>query len=135
MSFLGLLALALLAAISVILFVASRRPDNSRFARSIRIRATPERLFPLINDLRAMNRWNPYANRDPAGVDILQEYFIPKDRLAEFLRKARPVLLRHQPDLLNVTVREVRADHDTLLRYARTRVVAFRQADRYKIVF
>ncbi len=66
MSFLGLLALALLAAISVILFVASRRPDNSRFARSIRIRATPERLFPLINDLRAMNRWNPYANRDPA---------------------------------------------------------------------
>jgi uncharacterized protein YndB with AHSA1/START domain len=66
MSFLSLLGLALLFAVVLILFVASRRPDEGTFSRSMRIRATPERLYPLINDLRAMNRWNPYANRDPA---------------------------------------------------------------------
>jgi FAD/FMN-containing dehydrogenase len=60
-----------------------------------------------------------FANRDPETTEILQEYFVPCDRLAEFLAKARPVFLRHHPDLLNITVREVRTDPDTFLRYAR----------------
>lgn len=59
-----------------------------------------------------------YANTDPAATEVLHEYFIPAARLEEFIAKARPVLLRHRPDLLNVTVRNVKADPDTLLRYA-----------------
>lgn len=59
-----------------------------------------------------------YATRDPAATDILHEYFIPADRFADFIAQARPVLLRHRPQLLNITVRNVKADSDTLLRYA-----------------
>jgi FAD/FMN-containing dehydrogenase len=60
-----------------------------------------------------------FATRDPDVSEILHEYFVPCDRLPEFVEKARPVLARHQPDLLNITVREVRTDEDTHLRYAR----------------
>ncbi|HKB57318.1 MAG TPA: FAD-binding oxidoreductase [Lacunisphaera sp.] len=59
-----------------------------------------------------------FANRDPAATEILHEYFVPCDRLAEFLENAKPVFARHHPDLLNITVREVRPDPDTYLRYA-----------------
>jgi FAD/FMN-containing dehydrogenase len=59
-----------------------------------------------------------YANRHPAATEILHEYFIPAARLEEFVAKARPVLLRHEADLLNITVRNVMADEDTVLRYA-----------------
>ncbi|MGH8047836.1 MAG: FAD-binding oxidoreductase [Chthoniobacterales bacterium] len=63
-----------------------------------------------------------YANRDPARTDILHEYFIPASRLGEFVEKARPVFLKHHPDLLNVTVRNVETDRDSFLRYARSEV-------------
>lgn len=59
-----------------------------------------------------------YANRDPQGTEILHEYFVPCARLREFIAKARPVFLRHRPDLLNITVRNVETDRETVLRYA-----------------
>lgn len=59
-----------------------------------------------------------YATRDPGCTDILHEYFIPGDHLGEFIEKARAVLLNHRPDLLNITVRNVKPDEDTFLRYA-----------------
>ncbi len=61
-----------------------------------------------------------YATRDAASTDILHEYFIPGDRFADFINLARPVFLKHHPELLNVTVRNVEADQDTFLRYAPT---------------
>lgn len=63
-----------------------------------------------------------FANRDSAGTDILHEYFVPVARLGEFIAAIRPVLLRHRPDLLNITLRNVAPDPDTLLRYAREEV-------------
>jgi FAD/FMN-containing dehydrogenase len=60
-----------------------------------------------------------YDDRDPASTEILHEYFVPMARLADFLAAIRPILLRDRPDLLNITVREVQADHDTFLCYAR----------------
>lgn len=65
---------------------------------------------------------NLYATRDPGSTDILHEYFIPGDRLGEFIEKARPVFLKYRPELLNVTVRNVEPDQDTFLRYAREEV-------------
>jgi FAD/FMN-containing dehydrogenase len=59
-----------------------------------------------------------YATRDPQSTDILHEYFIPEKRLGEFIEKARVVLLKRRPELLNVTVRNVERDDDTMLRYA-----------------
>ena len=65
---------------------------------------------------------NLYATRDPQSTDILHEYFIPAGRLGEFVEKARPVFLKHRPELLNITVRNVEPDQDTFLRYAREEV-------------
>ena len=45
---------------------ASRKPDTFRYSRSRAIAAPPERIFPLIANLKAMNTWNPFAKTDPA---------------------------------------------------------------------
>ena len=61
---------------------------------------------------------NLYASRDPNRTYILHEYFLPGARLGEFVAKAKPVFLRHHPDLLNITIRNVRPDADAFMRYA-----------------
>jgi FAD/FMN-containing dehydrogenase len=59
-----------------------------------------------------------YLSRSDAATDILQEYFVPPDRFAPFLDRVREIVPRHGGDLLNATVRGVREDRDTVLRYA-----------------
>lgn len=61
---LSILALLLLAVV-VISAIASQRPDTFRVSRSISIAAPAEKIFPLINDVRAFNSWNPYALKAP----------------------------------------------------------------------
>lgn len=63
-----------------------------------------------------------FSNRDEKFTEILHEYFVPVDRLAEFVGKVRPIFLKNSPDLLNITVRNVETDTDTVLRYAREEV-------------
>ncbi len=70
------------------------------------------------------SRVDLYENRDPTQTDILQEYFVPRGRLEEFLRRVRAIVPAHAADLLNVTLRDVRRDDDTLLRYADGDVMA-----------
>ncbi len=57
--------LAALSGVGGILVAASLGPNNFRIQRSARIGARPEHIYPLINDLRAFNRWNPFARKDP----------------------------------------------------------------------
>lgn len=59
---------AVLGAVGITLFIASRRPDDFYAARSLTIAAPAARLHGLINDLRQMNTWNPYALRDRNGT-------------------------------------------------------------------
>jgi hypothetical protein len=40
-------------------------PGSCQFSRSIHISAPPERIFPLIDNLRVMNEWNPFVKADP----------------------------------------------------------------------
>jgi hypothetical protein len=54
-----LLIVAALAALAILL--AWRRPDAFRVERSIHVDAPPERIAPLIGDLRRFNTWNPFA--------------------------------------------------------------------------
>jgi uncharacterized protein YndB with AHSA1/START domain len=58
---LGLIVLAL----AVIALMASQRPDTFRVSRSATIAAPPEKIFPLINNLREFDTWNPYSRKDP----------------------------------------------------------------------
>jgi uncharacterized protein YndB with AHSA1/START domain len=54
------------AAIALLLIYASTRPDTFAVERSTTIAAPASKLFPLINDMRQFNTWNPYARKDPA---------------------------------------------------------------------
>lgn len=50
--------------------------------------------------------------------DILHEYFIPKRNLAKFIEEFRKNIQKHDVNILNVTIREVRKDDITALPYA-----------------
>ena len=52
--------------LAVIVALASTRPDTFRLARTQSIKAPPEKIFPLIADLRRLNVWNPFVQKDPA---------------------------------------------------------------------
>lgn len=56
-----------LGAVAVIgvLVYAARKADTFQVQRSLSINATPDKIFPLINNLRSMNTWNPFVEADP----------------------------------------------------------------------
>ncbi len=56
--------------------------------------------------------------------DILHEYFIPKDKLPEFLEAFKTQIVKFDMNILNVTIREVRQDKMSLLPYAKQDVFA-----------
>jgi FAD/FMN-containing dehydrogenase len=66
-----------------------------------------------------------YQEHNADRTDILHEYFVPPDRVPDFLNRVRATVPRHHGDLLNVTVRNVLQDQDTFLRYADQDVFAF----------
>ena len=57
--------LVVLAALALVLAYAATRADSFRVERSTRIKAPPERVFTLINDLTRMKAWNPFEKKDP----------------------------------------------------------------------
>ncbi len=62
---------------------------------------------------------------DPQTTDILQEYFVPVAKVPEFLAAYREMLLAHDLQLLNVTIRKVKPDREALVSYATTDMYAF----------
>jgi FAD/FMN-containing dehydrogenase len=66
-----------------------------------------------------------FEERSERRTDILHEYFVPPDRVPDFLRRLRTIIPAHDGNLLNVTIRDVRRDEDTFLRYADRDVFAF----------
>lgn len=61
----GIIGALLLAGVVVVLLLAAMRPDTFRVTRSTSIKAPPEKIFPLINDLHQFNTWNPFEKKDP----------------------------------------------------------------------
>jgi FAD/FMN-containing dehydrogenase len=59
-----------------------------------------------------------YLDNRLRDTDILQEYFIPCDRMPEFVDGLRDVVQRNGANLLNVTIRTVHKDTITALPYA-----------------
>ena len=58
-------SLLALAGVAGVLTAAFFQPDICRVQRSACIKAPPEGIYPLINNLHAFNRWNPFAKKDP----------------------------------------------------------------------
>lgn len=63
---LEIILLVFVLAVAGVLAYAATRPDQFRVARTARIEAPPEKIFPLIDSLRAGERWSPYYRKDPA---------------------------------------------------------------------
>ena len=59
-----------------------------------------------------------YANRSPDRTELLFEAFVPHAALDAYRRAIKPLLEASPCDLLNITVRDVRTDETTFLRYA-----------------
>jgi FAD/FMN-containing dehydrogenase len=66
-----------------------------------------------------------YLKNRLADTDILQEYFIPPSRMAEFVDGLREVVRRDRANLLNVTIRVVHRDTVTALPYAKEDMFGF----------
>jgi len=66
-----------------------------------------------------------FQNTDTAYTDILHEYFIPKDRVKDFIDSLKRIIPAYKVDLLNITVRNVKRDDDAFLRYANEEVFGF----------
>jgi len=62
---LKVIALGAAVLVGGVLVAAALQPDSFRVQRSASIQAAPERIFPLINDLRRFNSWNPFDKKDP----------------------------------------------------------------------
>jgi hypothetical protein len=65
LSFIAIAAIAIVVLVAVILIYASTKPDTFHVERSINIKASPEKIFPFINDFHLWDAWTPY-NKDPA---------------------------------------------------------------------
>jgi len=63
-----LLALAFIA-ILFIVFIAGQ-PDEFKVSRSTKISASPEKVFPHVNDLHKWEAWSPWAKLDPTAKSI-----------------------------------------------------------------
>ena len=57
-------------------------------------------------------------DRDPTRTDILHEYFVAPSRFAEFVDACKDVIPASYQQLLNITLRYVNTDHDSVLAYA-----------------
>lgn len=66
-----------------------------------------------------------YLKNRLRDTDILQEYFVPYDRMPEFVDGLRDTVQRNGANLLNVTIRTVHQDKVTALPYARQDMFAF----------
>ncbi len=55
---------AVILSVAGVLGYAATKPDTFHVARSISIKAPPERIFPLINDLNSNASWSPFE-KDP----------------------------------------------------------------------
>jgi uncharacterized protein YndB with AHSA1/START domain len=62
---LKLIAIGVLVVIGAFLLYAATRPDTFRVARTAIIKAPPEKIFALINDLRSMQTWSAWEKMDP----------------------------------------------------------------------
>jgi len=56
--------IVLVAGVAFVLVRAGMLPNEFRVSRSTSIKAPREKVFPLINDMKSFNQWNPFAKLD-----------------------------------------------------------------------
>ncbi len=61
----GIVAAVVLVAVAIILILAATKPNEFRVQRSLAIKAPPDKIYPLIVDLKGWGGWSPYEKKDP----------------------------------------------------------------------
>jgi FAD/FMN-containing dehydrogenase len=90
-----------------------------------RNQATVQKEGCLVSRNEEMNDSMAYLRNQLKDTDILQEYFIPQERMAEFVDGLRSIVKQDGSNLLNVTIRAVHKDTITALPYAKQDMFAF----------
>jgi len=62
---LKIIAIAVVVLVAAVLLFAATRPDNFSVQRTTSIKAPPEKVFALINDLHRWGSWSPWEKMDP----------------------------------------------------------------------
>ena len=62
---LGIVAIIIILAIVIVLILVAMRPSTFRIERSINVKASPEKIFPLIIDFHHMKSWSAWEGIDP----------------------------------------------------------------------
>jgi hypothetical protein len=58
--------------VGAVVGLAARQPKNFKMSRSLLIKATPDQIFPHINNLQNFNVWNPWAELDPTSRSVFE---------------------------------------------------------------
>ncbi|WP_026575421.1 FAD-binding oxidoreductase [Bacillus sp. UNC438CL73TsuS30] len=69
------------------------------------------------NVMRAATDFMEYEN--PSRTEILQEYFVPVDEFAPYIDDIRKVLTKEELNVINITVRYVGKDQQSVMSYAK----------------
>ena len=69
---LAIIVVVVLVVIAGILIYASTKPDPFRVQRTASIKAPPDKIFPLINDLKAWAAWSPYEKKRSGDEALLR---------------------------------------------------------------
>lgn len=59
------IAIVIVVLIAGVLVLAATKPDTFRIQRAASIKAPPEKVFALINDLNRWGAWSPWEKKDP----------------------------------------------------------------------
>jgi hypothetical protein len=62
----AIVAVVLAIAVAVVLILAATKPDTFSVRRAATVKASPERIFSLINDFHQWGSWSPWEHKDPA---------------------------------------------------------------------
>ena len=61
----AIIAVVLALAVAVVLILAMTKSDTLVVQRATTIDASPDRIFPLVNDFHQWKSWSPYETKDP----------------------------------------------------------------------
>jgi len=62
----AIIVVVVVVLIAGLLGLAATKPDTFRVQRTTSIKAPPEKVFALVNDLRSHGLWSPWEKKDPA---------------------------------------------------------------------
>ena len=60
------IAIGVAVVVAAVFGFAMTKPDSFHVQRTMKIKAPPEKIFPLINDFHSWSSWSPWEKLDPA---------------------------------------------------------------------